>query len=200
MEQVVDGHGGSVAGGAAVAVREGTALECDMVVVRMRRLVLETGNVRSCSVEKKLKVRRPELSALERRVPPKVWTPAQAQAHAKSTPRHTPTTITKHPPIRDAVHHVGCTATQSQGRVEGVLAPAVAASSEMLTSPQRRGEALSVNIAAGEGLQQVCDAPYEPIALTGAKIATGARFQPGTPRHTQDVRSPRNTTAHRRRD
>jgi hypothetical protein len=56
-----------------------------------------------------------------------------------------------------------------------------------LTNTQRRGEALRVNISAGEGLQQVSYGAYgvENVML---KLVTGARLKFGTPRDTKDVR------------
>jgi hypothetical protein len=41
------------------------------------------------------------------------------------------------------------------------LSLAIHSSAAILTGTQRRGEALRVNISAGEGLQQVCDNSYE---------------------------------------
>lgn len=58
-------------------------------------------------------------------------------------------------PLKQIIlHHVGCSTAKPKGRVAG-MPSSFLLETVNLTNTQRRGEALRVNISAGEGLQQV---------------------------------------------
>lgn len=88
----------------------------------------------------------------------------------------------------DTLQYVGRTVVEPKGGVEG-RPLAVCKHWTLLTSAQRRGEALQVNISAGEGLQKVRRC-FEDVLELFTDLSTGPCLQPWTPRYPEDVRLP----------
>lgn len=86
----------------------------------------------------------------------------------------------------DVLQNVGRTVVEPKGGIEGRYL-VVWKQWALLTFTQRRGEALQVNISAGEGLQKVLRC-FREVPELFADLSIGPCLQSGTPRYSEDVR------------